>query len=396
MKKTILAVIIMLLAVLSMSYALAATEEHVTHIGDFEYWYTIKKDGTATILRVGRSSEFSDTFYFPEAVDGYTVTEIGNSSKSTFDTPESVFTWRDQVQNESSYSYDLNVDSFSSKILTIVIPNTVKRVGAYAFTNYHRLYIILPDSIEFIGDSAFENCINVKASNDLPNLNYIGDYAFYGCTDLERIKLPDTITHIGKNPFANCNNLHMIEINDSNPTLAFFDGVLFEKTTKRIISYLDSVAASEYVIPNGILTIGDAAFRGCNNLVNITIPSSVVDIKGSAFSFCSNLSAVNFNCNLVTIRQYVFSFCKNLTTIVIPESVIIIWDNAFVGCSNLNDMTITSKNTTLFPDALSGTAIAEGDGILHVIRDSCAHKYAVENDYNYDFYNETPNLDWLN
>ena len=69
---------------------------------------------------------------------------------------------------------------------------------------------------------------------------------------------------------------------------------------------------TEITIPDGIVNIGDDAFRGCNALEGVILPNSVNYIGFQAFSYCENL-------------QHITS----------PESVISIGDLAFLGCSNL-------------------------------------------------------------
>ena len=69
---------------------------------------------------------------------------------------------------------------------------------------------------------------------------------------------------------------------------------------------------TEITIPDGIVNIGDDAFRGCNTLEGVIIPNSVNYIGFQAFSYC-----------------------ENLQHITIPESVISIGDLAFLVCSSV-------------------------------------------------------------
>ncbi|MGM9651765.1 MAG: leucine-rich repeat domain-containing protein, partial [Faecousia sp.] len=60
--------------------------------------------------------------------------------------------------------------------------------------------IVLPDSVRYVGGSAFANCENLK-SIDLGGVQYIDDLAFnsHGC---ESIVLPDTVRYVGDNAFS--------------------------------------------------------------------------------------------------------------------------------------------------------------------------------------------------
>ncbi len=66
--------------------------------------------------------------------------------------------------------------------------------------------------VKAINNSAFKNSAIMKVI--IPNsVNRIGDYAFYGCSSLETISLPSSITNIGDYAFSFCNSLTRIVIN---------------------------------------------------------------------------------------------------------------------------------------------------------------------------------------
>ena len=84
------------------------------------------------------------------------------------------------------------------------------------------------------------------------------------------------------------------------------------------------------VLPDGITSIGEKAFDGCENLTAIEIPQSVTCIGRMAFSWCYSLTDVVFedNSKLQKISDHAFVNCNNLKNINIPDNVKIA-DNAF-------------------------------------------------------------------
>lgn len=65
--------------------------------------------------------------------------------------------------------------------------------------------VILPQTLESIGDYAFYYFNSLK-SIEIPNsVTYIGSSAFCDCYSLENIKIPDNINEIGDCAFSNCN-----------------------------------------------------------------------------------------------------------------------------------------------------------------------------------------------
>ena len=69
------------------------------------------------------------------------------------------------------------------------------------------------------------------------------------------------------------------------------------------------------VIPEGVTSIGEEAFRECTNLTSITIPSSVTNIGSSAFYYCSSLTSITIPESVTGIDNYAFYYCSKLKTI---------------------------------------------------------------------------------
>ncbi len=122
-------------------------------------------------------------------------------------------------------------------LASIVIPGTVTRIGDLAFYGTKLSSIVIPPSVETIGAGAFHRCYSLEkvtfnsglkriengnwkgAFMDctslreliLPEtLEYIGDMAFVGCSNLETILLPESINDYGSNVFAQCSGLKKV------------------------------------------------------------------------------------------------------------------------------------------------------------------------------------------
>ena len=72
--------------------------------------------------------------------------------------------------------------------------------------------VTIPEGVQSIGDSAFEDC-NSLISLTLPSsLQSIGDRAFYGCNSLTSLTLPSSLQSIGYWAFEYCNSLTSLYI----------------------------------------------------------------------------------------------------------------------------------------------------------------------------------------
>ncbi|MDE6659828.1 MAG: leucine-rich repeat protein, partial [Eubacterium sp.] len=159
---------------------------------------------------------------------------------------------------------------------------------------------IIPESVEYIGESAFE-----------------------GCSYLESVVVPDGAT-VGNRAFKNCHDLTSATI--STDYLDRFDksiltdltvtGTWIEENAFRNLDNLQNVT-----IANSVTSIGKSAFYNCANIEEITIPENVTNIGESAFVNCSNLKSITIlgkNCHIAGRHEY-----SNISMEAIPAAITI-------------------------------------------------------------------------
>jgi len=89
--------------------------------------------------------------------------------------------------------------------------------------------------------------------------------------------------------------------------------------------------AKNVVIPDGVKSIGDDAFKDADFIESASIPSSVTNIGYRAFSGCASLKSIILPDGVTDIEKGAFQYCDSLESVTIPSSVTMIDREAFSG-----------------------------------------------------------------
>lgn len=218
--------------------------------------------------------------------------------------------------------------------------------SATEYTSGDYEYILLDDgTAEIVDYKGSASSLTVPDQLDHYTVTGIDDYAFAG-TDLKRIDLPDTVVKVGANPFRNCKLLNDIRVSPDHPVLATIDGVLFDKTQKKLITYPIANSAAEYQVPKGICVIGESAFDHAT-VQKVVMQEGVTAIEKQAFAWCKNLRGVELPEGLASIGEQAFSYCECLNDIVLPNGLVSMDEEVFVACSSLSAIDLPDSLTEI-------------------------------------------------
>ena len=248
-------------------------------------------------------------------------------------------------------SYVVAWDSNRENIKNVIINNGVTSIGNYTFSDCRSLTnITIPNSVTSIGVDAFYYCTSLTNITIPNSVTSIGGKAFLFCRSLTSITIPDSVTSIGYNAFFNCESLTSINVDSNNEKYMSDNGVLYTKDKKTLIQYPSKKEGTEYLILQGVESIGEFAFSDCRSLTNITIPNSVTSIGVDAFYYCTSLTNITIPNSVTSIGGKAFLFCRSLTSITIPDSVTSIGYNAFFNCESLTSINVDSNNEKYMSD----------------------------------------------
>lgn len=166
----------------------------------------------------------------------------------------------------------------------IVVPKKikgypVKAIGDRAFEWAKAKEIILPDTVEKIGHSAFFHCEELEAISGTDNVEVVEDFGFAGCGKLEELELPK-LHSVGESVFSGDENL------------------------------------KEAVFPEGIQVLPYAMCMRMKQLTTVYIPESVETMESRVFAFCDSLEMIHIPPNVTNIHPGTFEGIEDQITIV--------------------------------------------------------------------------------
>ena len=211
--------------------------------------------------------------------------------------------------------------------------------------------VVIPSCVTEIGDSAFDRCYDLKDVTIPNGVLSIGTCAFRYCRRLTGMTIPQSVTNIGTRAFTGCDELWTFSVDPANRFYSSRGGLLLNKDGTVLVRGINDCGV---VIPDGVTTIGEAAFECCDWLESVEIPESVTAIGDSAFFRCTSLESVEIPESVTTIGDSAFSGCMSLMSVEIPNSVVTIGDSAFSQCESLTSIEIPRGVTKIKYETFSG------------------------------------------
>lgn len=204
---------------------------------------------------------------------------------------------------------------------TIILPESVDSIGQNAFcSGYNLKHIEMPTSLSYIGREAFASCKQLPFIRIPEGISTIPEHAFYNCGALTEVVLPSTLDSIKSYAFGSCYALSQVTLPANTK---FIDNFAF----------LYCRALQHINLPEGLSYIGEGAFRYCSSLLSITIPESITAIYNYTFANCSSLPSITIPERITTISDGAFLNCSALQKVHMPNCIRQIGISAFQNCA---------------------------------------------------------------
>jgi len=236
-----------------------------TDAGGIIWNYTLDVSNNASIGNGSGSgattlgSGLSGAKIIPSAVNGYTVTTIGDAA------------------------------FFSCTGLTsLTIPNTVTSIGRQSFKTCSGLTsLTIPESVITIGEETFGRCYALSSVTISNTVTSIGNFAFLDATGLTSLNIPDSVTSIGSSALQGTSTALVVKINNGK------FGAISPSTNK---SFLGNNSV-DFVLPQPTITITASASGSPLSSGSTTNNTSI------ALTFTSSQATTDFIAGDITLTN---------------------------------------------------------------------------------------------
>ncbi|MBQ1531313.1 MAG: Ig-like domain-containing protein [Solobacterium sp.] len=253
---------------------------------------------------------------------------------------------------------------YINKPADVIIPAYVNdlpvtSIGKSVFENHTEIETVtLPDTMLRIGSYAFMGCSNLSSISFGNSLQEIGPGAFLDCGSLTSVSLPASLSRendidweYSEGPFSNCWNLREVTFDEENSGSSFWmipDGL-----------FRDCSGLIEITLPKSVISIGTYAFAHCVNLTTIHLPENMERIGRGAFEWCENLERLDGLNYLYEAGPYAFNMCYQLKEAEFAATLGHLADGLFRNCESLTSITLSSQ--VLNEDDSYGMSPFDGD-----------------------------------
>lgn len=266
-----------------------------------------------------------------------------------------------------------------SQIESVYIPKSIESLGKFAFPR-HTIITVDEENNHYCDQEGilFDKAKTIlysypsirSGSYDIPNtVKVIGDYAFSECDKLTTVSFPDSLNSIGIGAF-NYSAISEAIVPDSVTSLG--EGAFTGCTKLALVS-----------LPDNIVTIEGLTFYGCENLTEVELPQSLATIESEAFYGCRALQSISLPNTLTEIKGYAFGWCGSITSITLPESLQRIRRDGFLGCSSLKYLFINSPELII-----DGNGFADCYKLTDIYNSAITPRKSAQNIFDSDIYNK--------
>ncbi len=145
----------------------------------------------------------------------------------------------------------------NKEVETIILPESVKQIDAWAFANCSNLKTVIAPGVETCGGHTFYKCDNLT-NVEMPNVTVANVAMFKNCSSLETAKL-GRLSEIDNHAFFGCENLKLVKTTSDNISFAVNT---FKDCNNLTIATPNGSTIENFAKANKISLLGEVSANG--------------------------------------------------------------------------------------------------------------------------------------
>ncbi len=204
----------------------------------------------------------------------------------------------------------------------------------------------------------------------IPNtVRTLASLSFSYSAELTALRIPASVAAIELDTLGSCTQLVAYEVDPGSTSFSSRDGVLFNASQTRLISFpggkggpytvpetvtalergafFDARRLTAITLQLGVQSLGVSVFRGCTALVRVKLPSTLLALPTQAFMGCTSLDHLEIPDGCADIGTQAFVDCRGLRAILFPRQVRSIPDGTFDRATQLESIIFRGNRPTM-------------------------------------------------
>ena len=186
--------------------------------------------------------------------------------------------------------------------------------GYAAFCESLPTNLNIPEGVESIGKTAFW-ATKVEKVHLPSTIKAIGNRAFSSCEDLISINIPASVEVVEEGAFGWCESLKEVEFAKTSK-LYCIDSSVFRRS-----------GLEEIILPEGIKTIREKAFKDCYFLTKMGLPESLTTIMSGAISGSQFFKKITYagtkeQFKKITLEEGWMAYQEEIITVVCSDGLL--------------------------------------------------------------------------
>lgn len=280
---------------------------------------------------------------------GENVKIIGNHAFNRCKKLENI-NWNSKC-NDGSFEDGFSGSGGETTGIRVIFDESVEKIPNYALSGCYNLNeVVFPKDVTIIGDYAFDSA-SIKELIIPDTVQSIGKSAFAHCRELKNIIIPQNVSYIGEDAFLYCDNAESVIWNAED--VVFAGDRMFSRWPG------NSAKDVKIIFGDSVKTIPNGLFSGCKRVTDIILGKNIETIGECAFQDTNISGELELPSTLTIIGSAAFSRTNISGELKIPSALITIGDNAFESTDISGSLFIPDNVTEIGFGAFNNTQITD-------------------------------------